>query len=117
MDAARKQQLIDGGINVYEALTRVMDNENLLVLFLNKFPTDPNYGKLTAALAAGAHEEAITACHTLKGLCGNLSITGLFDLITRQLGAMRADDWQTAEALMADIAAAYERAVKAITAS
>ena len=116
MDAARKKQLIDGGVDVDDALARFMGNEALLTRFLDKFPANENYGNLVAALADDRKEDAITACHALKGVCGNLSLTALFDLVNRQLIAMRADDWQTAAALMDDITAGYSAAVAAITA-
>ena len=116
MDAARKQQLIDAGINVDEALGRVMGNETLLIRFLDRFPADANYGNLVNAMAADARDDALTACHALKGVCGNLSMTVMFDLVNRQLVAMRAGDWATATALMAEITATYETIVNAITA-
>lgn len=57
-----------------------MGNEALLERFLKKFPQDENYQKLCAAMEASDWEAALTAAHTLKGICGNLSIAPLFDL-------------------------------------
>ena len=47
---------------------------------------DENEALLSAALTGGDLESALTASHTLKGVCGNLSMTALFDLV-RQAGA------------------------------
>ena len=116
MDNMRKQQLIDAGIDVDDVLARFMGNENLLNRFLGKFPADENYGKLVQAVAAGDHEQALTASHTLKGVSGNLSMKELFDLTERQVIAMRADDWQGAFAMMDEITSVYEKIVRAITA-
>lgn len=116
MDATRKQQLIDGGIDVDDALARFMGSEKMLDRFLNKFPADVNYGKLVQAIAAGDRDEALIASHTLKGVSGNLSFTALYDLTDRQVKAMRANEWDDAFAMMDQITAAYEKVLHAITA-
>ena len=116
MDDTRKQRLIAADIDVDSALARFMNNEALFERFLGKFPADDNYGKLTAAIASGDRDTALTASHTLKGVSGNLSLTALYDLTDRQVKAMRADDWDAACAMMGEITAAYEKAVGAITA-
>ena len=114
MDATRKQQLIDAGIDVDGALARFMGNENLLNRFLGKFPADENYGKLVAAIAAGSREDALLAAHTLKGVSGNLSMSRLFELTDSQVKAMRADEWDRAFAMMEDITPIYEQLVQVI---
>ena len=115
MDKAKKDRLTAADIDVDGALERFMNNEALLERFLRKFPADPNYEKLTAAFAAGDREEALTASHTLKGVCGNLSMPALFSLFTRQVEALRAGDWTAAAALMEEIRPAYARAREAIS--
>ena len=114
MDEARKQALIAVGINVDEALSRMMGSEALLMRLLKKFLDDANYAKLRDAVARSDAEAALTASHTLKGVCGNLSMAALFDLLTRQVAAFRAGDWEGAVALLAEIAPAYERVTSAI---
>ena len=47
-------------------------------------------------MATGDKDAALAASHTLKGVCGNLSMTALFDLLTRQVAAFRAGDWEGA---------------------
>lgn len=114
MDKAVKDTLTAGGINVDEALERFLDNEALMHRFLKKFLDDPNYGKLTLAMETGDREAAFTAAHTLKGVCGNLSLVTLYALLTRQVECLRADDWAGASALMPDLSLAYEQASAAI---
>ena len=106
--------LVDAGIDVDEALSRMMGSEALLLRLLRKFLDDTNYEKLRAAVAAGDGEAALAASHTLKGVCGNLSMTALFGLLTRQVAAFRAGDWQGAAALLDEIGPAYARAANAI---
>lgn len=114
MDQEKRKGLEAAGIDVQSALERFMDNEMLLERFLKKFLDDPNYGKLKAAQAAGDREGAVIASHSLKGVCGNLSMTGLFDLLTRQVGLLRAEDWAGAMELMPGIDEAYEETCRVI---
>lgn len=114
MDQEKRKGLEAAGIDVQSAMERFMDNEMLLERFLKKFLDDPNYGKLKAAQAAGDREGAVIASHSLKGVCGNLSMTGLFDLLTRQVGLLRAEDWAGAMELMPGIDGAYEETCRAI---
>ncbi len=112
MQAPERERLGRAGINVSDALERFMGNDALLERFLKKFLSDPNYEKLTAAIDAGDQETALTAAHTLKGVCGNLGMSELFDLLTKQVAAFRADRWEDAANLMPDISLAYERVVE-----
>ena len=70
--------------------------------------------KSNGIFKAGAREGAVTASHSLKGVCGNLSMTELFDLLTRQVGLLRAEDWAGAMDLMPGIDGAYEETCRAI---
>lgn len=114
MDSLRKQRLTDAGIDVDSALERFMNNEALLERFLAKFPADPNHDRLTAAIAADDREGALTAAHTMKGVCGNLSMPALFDLLTRQVAAFRAGDWEGAVAMMPELDRLYDGLCSAI---
>lgn len=114
MQEQRAAALRGAGIDVDAALERMMNNDMLLERFLGKFLADANYGRLTAALDAGDADAAVTASHTLKGVCGNLSMTVLFGLLTKQVAALRAGDMAGAKALMADITPAYESVCAAI---
>ena len=114
MDAQKRETLCAAGIDVDAALERLMGSDALLERFLKKFAADANYARLQAAFEQADRDGAIAASHTLKGMCGNLSMTALFDLFTRQVALLRADDWSAAAALMPDIAQGYEPAVQAI---
>ena len=59
-------------------------------------------------------EQALAASHTLKGMTGNLSMTVLFDLFSRQVEAIRGGDWERAVSLMDEITPARERVLSLI---
>ena len=115
MDQVRRQELLAGGIDVDGALERFMGSEALLERFLGKFLQDTNYAALEQAVARGDWEEALRASHTLKGVCGNLSMTGLYDLFTRQVAAIRGGALEEAAALMEEIAPARAAVLRAIS--
>ena len=114
MTPERRDQLEAAGIDIESALERMMGSEALLERLLGKFLDDPQYPALRTALEAGDMERAVSAAHTLKGVCGNLSMTGLYGLFTRQVDALRAGDLPLARGMMAEIAPAYERVMAAI---
>ena len=116
MDSQIRAGLTAAGVNVDEALERFMGSEAMLERFLKKFPADKGFAALTAALEAGDHEGAVNAAHTLKGLCGNLSIKPLFAGFDRQVALMRAGDWDAAAAMMPQLTEDYNRALEAILA-
>lgn len=114
MTPERRDQLEAAGIDIESALERMMGSEALLERMMGKFLDDPQYPALRAALEAGDMERAVSAAHTLKGVCGNLSMTELYGLFTRQVDALRAGDLPLARGIMAEIAPAYERVMAAI---
>ena len=117
MTSQRTKQLEEAGIDVTAALERMMGSEALLERLLGKFLDNQQYPALRAALQSGDTEQAVIAAHTLKGVCGNLSMTGLYGLFTGLVDALRAGDLLLARHLMDQITPAYERAAAAIRGS
>ena len=114
MNLERRAQLEAAGVDVGQALARMMGSEALLERLLGKFLEEPNYAALCAALERGAPAGAAAAAHGLKGACGNLSMTALYGLFTRQVDALRAGELAEAERLMEEIAPAYAAVTAAI---
>ena len=110
MNLERRAQLEAAGVDVGQALARMMGSEALLERLLG----EPNYAALCAALERGEPEAAAAAAHGLKGACGNLSMTALYGLFTRQVDALRAGELAEAERLMEEIAPAYAAVTAAI---
>ena len=114
MDEGKRTRLKAAGIDVDGALERFMGSDVLLEQFLKKFLEDGNYMALRTALDAGDREGAVTASHSLKGVCGNLSMTELFAFFTRQVQMLREGDEAGAAGLMPSITQSYDRVIRAI---
>lgn len=114
MNLERRAQLEAAGVDVGQALARMMGSEALLERFLTKFLADPNYDRLCRAVADRDEAAALTAAHTLKGVCGNLSMTALFETLTAQVAEFRAGDWAAAAGRMPAVTRAYQQAARAI---
>ena len=106
--------LMDAGIDAESALNRMMGSEALLERLFRRFLEDGNFSAPSAAIEAGDREGALTASHTLKGMCGNLSMDRLYSLFSGQVDLMRAGDWEEAVNLMPRIREAYDEAVSAV---
>lgn len=85
--------LKQAGMNTDTAIERFMGNEALYAKMLKKFLDDKTFESLVAAVAEGSGTPALEASHTLKGLCGNLSIDCLYELFlqSRSQLCVRAD--------------------------
>ncbi len=99
------------GIDMDDFLKRLMGNEKLVPLFIKKFSEDNNYKNLIEAFAEKDMQKAEMASHSLKGMCGNLSLTTLFPLFTRQVRAIRSGKFGEAEQLMEQIKEEYPKAI------
>lgn len=114
MDSVRKQKLEESGIDVDSGMARFMGNEALYEKFLKKFCDDKSYADLVQAVADGDCEKAFVAAHTLKGVCGNLSMTTLEQLVSRQVEYLRSGELVPAADMMPEITAAYEDIIHVI---
>lgn len=115
MTQAEKQALCRAGLQVDEALERLMGSEDLLRRLLTRFLSDPSYPSLVRALSDGEQTAAFRFAHTLKGVCGNLSMTELGGLVSQQVEFLRsAGGLEDARELMPAIEAAYSRLCVAI---
>lgn len=111
MTQERKQALLEAGIAVENALERCMGNEMLLERLLDKFTEDKTYAELLQAMTEKNQDQAVHAAHTLKGVCGNLSMERLYHLLDKQVEVLRQSDWDSAEELMPVITHEYQALV------
>ena len=112
MDEELRRQLIDAGVDVDSGMERFMGNKDLLMRFLRKFPGDNNYRDIVSSLESGDYETAFRAAHTLKGLCGNLSLTKLQEIVSEQTELLRAEKWEEAKAMMPQVTEVYNTTIE-----
>lgn len=83
-------KLKNWGCNVDEALERFVDDQELYLTCFNMFLTDPSFESLEEALNNNDVKKAFEACHTLKGVAGNLSAGPLYTSICELTEKLRA---------------------------
>ncbi len=103
-------ELTLAGIDTADLLNRLMNNQALVKVLVKKFLEDKTHETLLAAMDAGDLETAERASHTLKGMCGNMSLKHLFDLYMTQLTHFRQGRPEEAMAMRTEIDAAYHEA-------
>lgn len=105
------RELVLAGVDVPDLLARFMNNTKLMKMIVGKFLEDQTYQKLCDAIAQGDMQAAEFACHSLKGVCGNLSLTKLFQQLQEQLRLFRAGDHHQAVAMMDSIVPEFENTI------
>ena len=71
------------GADVKTGLGRCMNNESFYLRLVNMALNDPNFAKLRQALDAGDAKSVFEAAHALKGSLGNLSLTPVYDPVSK----------------------------------
>ncbi len=107
--------LENAGIDTDELIKRLMGNEALISVFIKKFTEDKTFEELKAAFCEKDMKKAEIKSHTLKGMCGNLSLTKLYDLFTKQTNLLRGGEFDKAEAMMTDITEIYISVISQMT--
>lgn len=107
-------ELINAGTDIDALIKRLGDGEKMIGKLFAIFLKDKSFSDLTAAIADDDYDKAVAASHTLKGMCGNMSLTELFKLFEEQVNLMRADKWNQAYQMMGNITEKYENAKQKI---
>ena len=100
----------------YEDVLGRLRSERLVQKFVLKFLDDGSYGLLCDSFAAGNWEEAFRAAHTIKGMCQNLSFTGLGASSHALTEALRGGKKPGAEELLEQVKADYAATAETIRA-
>ncbi len=105
------EKLTKAGLDTEALLKRLMGNASLIRLFVKKFCDDKTFAALETAIAAEDAKGAEIASHTLKGMCGNMSLNELFALFSEQVTRFRAGNFSGAASMMPEITVKYQNAV------
>lgn len=95
------------GADYDDAVRRLM-NEDILLRFVRKFPSDPSFPLLQDSLEKKDVETAFRAAHTLKGICANFGFTGLYETVSQLTELLRSGTMDGSEALFAQLSAQYK---------
>ena len=96
------------GTDWEDTLNRFMNNEDLYVKILSKFPHDLSFDNLKKKMKEGDLSASFAYAHTFKGLAGNLGLTHLFRTASRLTEELRSNSVVDAPVLMENLTAQYE---------
>ena len=114
MDDKTLQKLEAAGVDIEGAIERFLGNMEMYNLFLKKFVTDKNYESLVEAIDADDVQDAFTAAHALKGTCGNLSFTALYDVAYKITEDLREGNLNEARTKMSELEEEYRKIITLI---
>jgi CheY-like chemotaxis protein len=98
-------------INLAEVLERLMDDRTLLAEVLQTYVANTGgVATIAQAIDSGAWEEATLACHSLKGVAANLSLTEVHEAALALEAALRAQRTSELAGLVVALRQADERA-------
>ncbi len=108
------------GGNYDEATSRLM-NDALIGKFIVKFLDDTSYAQLMEGVEAADDEAIFRAAHTMKGVCGNLALTELFETSGQLTECYRAGNEDIkaktdVDALVEKLKEQYAKAIEGIKA-
>ncbi|MCR5791595.1 MAG: Hpt domain-containing protein [Lachnospiraceae bacterium] len=112
MEESIKEGLIRAGVNVEELNNRIMGNETLIFHFLKQFLKDENYTTLVSSMDCDDVEGAFHAAHTLKGVCGNLSLQSLSKEVCPLVEDLRNGDIEAAREKMPEFKKVYTQLIE-----
>ncbi len=108
------EQLKEAGVDTQSLINRLMGNEALVGIFIKKFTEDKNFTELKIAFAGNDAKAAEMKSHTLKGMCGNLSLTRLYELFSEQVSLIRKGELESAANMMTELENIYDSTLSAM---
>lgn len=111
MDQTMAAALTAIGMDVQATVARFGGNERLLLKYLRRFPADPSYATLQAAMVQDDPAAQQSACHTLKGISGTLGLSALYTAVSAMMAALRENDEVSARHHFEAVQQAYRQAL------
>lgn len=85
-----KQELREAGVDVESALDRFMGSESMYDKFLLKFVQEHTFRQLQESLLDKDIRNAFLLAHTMKGICANLELHPLLDILAPMTEQLRS---------------------------
>ena len=101
--------LVNFGANVDEGLARCMDNEAFYLRLVKMAAEDKCFDRLAQAVDDGDKQAAFSAAHDLKGVLGNLSLTPIYDAVSRMTELLRSGADTNYPAMLAEVTEQRDR--------
>ncbi len=112
MDENKRTALKNVGVNIDEASERFMGNYTFMDKCFRMFINDNSLIRLKEAVSSNNIEEAFIAAHTLKGVCGELSIYKLGSIVCQMSYMLKGGDIESASEIMPEAFYASEMSSK-----
>lgn len=104
----------ESGNDYDAAISRVAGDEALLESLYLMFVADDNWSKVNSNVESGNSYEAFRAAHSLKGSCGMLGMTALFEKIYNITEYLRNGDIASAKRALPEASAEYNKIIDMI---
>lgn len=101
------------GGNYQVAIDR-LGSDSIIKVFIQKFKEEKNYSELISAVECGDIEKSFAAAHNLKGVSGNMSFDGLFNVVNSLVEQLRPQTEIANKVLVEKITDEYEKIILAI---
>ncbi|MDO4815465.1 MAG: Hpt domain-containing protein [Bacillota bacterium] len=109
-----KAAFVAGGNDYSAALERVAGDAELLGELMQIFRADCNFSVMKTAMDAGETEKAFRAAHSLKGSCGMLGMTDLYETMVLLTDELRHGNLEGARLIFPKAEREYGKVVELI---
>lgn len=114
MNELKEKKLQNADVDIKGGVNRFAGNVGMYERFIDKFPSEPTYGRLQSAMEQEDWEEAQLAAHTLKGVAGNLGMSRLSLACSDVVGHLRSGEQEKAVQAFEILKAVYEEMIRII---
>ncbi|MCC0639635.1 MULTISPECIES: Hpt domain-containing protein [unclassified Clostridioides] len=97
------------GVNIEKVMERFVNDENLYYTCLLSFIEDTSFDKLGEAIENRDFSYAFEQSHTLKGVSGNLGLTGIFKSVCIIVESLRHNEYDNLQQLFQIVLAEKEK--------
>ena len=104
-----KQELTEAGVDYAALLKRFMNMDKMVEKFLVKFLSDKTMEQYKEALDSNDADALFKATHTLKGVCANLCINCMLDIVTPAVEVYRGGSMNGAVKVYVQVKAEYDK--------
>ena len=99
----------------YAALSeRTFGDEELILQLMQMFLDDDSFLSMHSCMEKGETDNAFRAAHSLKGSCGMLGLSPLFEKMVRITDELRHGELENAKLLYPQTSAEYEKTITLI---